>query len=386
MAGQFEQLAGLDDLPTYRIWRSEPLDDSFDLTAGLNFYPPKGSAELDAALQFWFPLSQTSQGRRRDAVIAFLNEEKVSCSSESSPSVTFDLGALNTIDAGTSLHPPELASDQTPSFSTDVTYGPIDDYTYHPPEMPLTYADVVNATPPTFQQDDAFRGYGLPDKDASQQSRLSYSCLARPWSSSQHWNFPTAPNFDAQLIARSRAAAFEHLYNQGMLERPRRSKRAPAIRGGYTCEHDNCTRTFDRACDLRHHARMHIASCDRPVVCVVCTKRFLWPKDLSRHMRQKGHYGLQSLASGQSIHYRDPWPSIAVGHQAFVPRTLLLVFIPSPTLWAAITTLLLLLFVFGVAYTGGIGRLLKVRAIFIKETLNVDKMWSQAILLSSIQS
>ncbi|KAF2172164.1 hypothetical protein M409DRAFT_17404 [Zasmidium cellare ATCC 36951] len=130
----------LDDLPTYMIWRSEPLDDSFDLTTGLNFFPTKGSAELDEALQFWFLLSQTPQVRRRDAVIAFLNEEKDNSSSEASgplSSTELDNGTQTSTSASTGFHSYDTGPHQSPP--TDIIYGPIDECVNHhlPPPAPL---------------------------------------------------------------------------------------------------------------------------------------------------------------------------------------------------------------------------------------------------------
>ncbi|KAK4508177.1 hypothetical protein PRZ48_001915 [Zasmidium cellare] len=140
----------LDDLPTYQIWRSAPLDDSFDLTAGLNFYPPKGSPELDEALKFWFPLSQSPQERRRDAVIAFLSEENSDPSAGrgvSSSATQVDEGARFVTSSNASPQARWLESNRAPASMTDETDYPMDEYTKDSIDSPYIYP-----LPLTFQQ------------------------------------------------------------------------------------------------------------------------------------------------------------------------------------------------------------------------------------------
>lgn len=104
------------------------------------------------------------------------------------------------------------------------------------------------------------------------------------------------------------------------------------IRGGYRCNHAHCNKTFDRACDLNHHARKHINKEDRHFVCVHCNSRFLYPKDLLRHQRKSCNLG---LASGHDLHSGDRRPVFAPVQRAFGDGLLLLVLLSSVGIWDA---------------------------------------------------
>ena len=64
-----------------------------------------------------------------------------------------------------------------------------------------------------------------------------------------------------------------------------KKRRLPKDEGGYLCEHTGYNKVFDRACDLSHHKRNHQDEWELPQVFSMCSKRFLWPKDLRRHER-----------------------------------------------------------------------------------------------------
>ena len=68
------------------------------------------------------------------------------------------------------------------------------------------------------------------------------------------------------------------------------SKRLKQKEDGYPCEH--CHETFDRACDrTKHWQRAHAPKDTLPHSCSLCenegkVKRFLYPKDVRRHLKQ----------------------------------------------------------------------------------------------------
>lgn len=267
------------------IWRSEPLDDSFDLTAGLNFFPPKGSAELDEALHFWFPLSQTPQERRRDAVIAFLNEEKANSSSEVSgplSSTELDNGTQGLTSATTTSHSHESGPHQSPP--TDTIYGPINGCLYHiiPPPTPLeddVHTDYIGPIRRCFRVQQTFPSLSLLDEGYIPRAR-------RSGTPSDALPLLETPDYRTIMGATPSGSTERTDCYPISLGQVNRVTRARFVQDGYQCKHGDCLKTFHRACDLRHHARKHIAPHDRPFVCLDCGKRFLWQKDLSRHHKQ----------------------------------------------------------------------------------------------------
>lgn len=58
--------------------------------------------------------------------------------------------------------------------------------------------------------------------------------------------------------------------------------------GYLRCDHPNCDYTCTRRCDMTHHRRCHLPPHRRPHVCVVCSRRFLFPRELRRHMAAHG--------------------------------------------------------------------------------------------------
>ena len=61
------------------------------------------------------------------------------------------------------------------------------------------------------------------------------------------------------------------------------SKRGKRVLGGYPCTHHGCLKVFDVPSQLRHHRRPHTAKEDYRHSCH-CGERFLYPKDLRRHV------------------------------------------------------------------------------------------------------
>lgn len=62
-----------------------------------------------------------------------------------------------------------------------------------------------------------------------------------------------------------------------------KKRRLPKEEGAYICDFKDCTKRFDRQCDLNHHQRSHIPKDTQPYPCTQCTKRFGYAKDLRRH-------------------------------------------------------------------------------------------------------
>ena len=56
----------------------------------------------------------------------------------------------------------------------------------------------------------------------------------------------------------------------------------------HLCNHPDCNYAFERQSDLRLHQRSHVSNDERPHSCSRCSQRFLYPKDLQRHL--KTHY------------------------------------------------------------------------------------------------
>lgn len=69
------------------------------------------------------------------------------------------------------------------------------------------------------------------------------------------------------------------------------SQRGTRLPGGYECS--QCGATFDVPSELRHHERNHMPKEQRPHACNRCGERFLYPKDVQRHIGRK-HGGLET--------------------------------------------------------------------------------------------
>ncbi|KAF2748779.1 hypothetical protein M011DRAFT_337680 [Sporormia fimetaria CBS 119925] len=61
--------------------------------------------------------------------------------------------------------------------------------------------------------------------------------------------------------------------------------RQPPRTGAYVCTFSGCGEMFGRACELKRHQKKHAPSEQRPYECAVCTQRFWYPKDVTRHQR-----------------------------------------------------------------------------------------------------
>ncbi|KAI9695490.1 MAG: hypothetical protein M1820_008592 [Bogoriella megaspora] len=64
--------------------------------------------------------------------------------------------------------------------------------------------------------------------------------------------------------------------------RPRAELAQPPNEEKYPCEH--CSKSFPSKNALKGHQRAHATNKDRPKACPVCAARFLWDKDLRRHL------------------------------------------------------------------------------------------------------
>jgi uncharacterized C2H2 Zn-finger protein len=84
---------------------------------------------------------------------------------------------------------------------------------------------------------------------------------------------------------RSQTAVSMSTGNSSLTERtPTRKPKQPRIEDGYPCA--QCAKCYDTAGHLRKHvARAHLPESERKLWCPRCEARFLWPKDLTRHMR-----------------------------------------------------------------------------------------------------
>ena len=101
------------NMPSYFIYRDSPVDQPFDKTALLAFFPPKDSDELFDALRAEFPHLKSHSERMREATIAYLMQERLE---EQSPAPT-----ATPLTAETTMTSPWLAS--FPSVSTDSTFS-----------------------------------------------------------------------------------------------------------------------------------------------------------------------------------------------------------------------------------------------------------------------
>ena len=86
------------------------------------------------------------------------------------------------------------------------------------------------------------------------------------------------------------------------------AKRLPRRDSGFHCTFASCTRTFDRACELRKHERRHEPKENLQYHCsrLQCGKPFMYPKDLTRlmrvHEKQASHASVdESLSTGEMM-------------------------------------------------------------------------------------
>jgi hypothetical protein len=86
----------------------------------------------------------------------------------------------------------------------------------------------------------------------------------------------------------------------------RLKKRFPRIKNGYSCEDARCTKKFDtQGAATKHHQRTHTPESSRPHKCPHCPRRFLWDKDIKRHIGQM-HAAHQNAVALRSPHARRP--------------------------------------------------------------------------------
>lgn len=58
--------------------------------------------------------------------------------------------------------------------------------------------------------------------------------------------------------------------------------------GYLQCDHPGCRQTFSSRGELNHHIRCHIPEDERPHQCLICPRRFLYPREVRRHMATHG--------------------------------------------------------------------------------------------------
>jgi hypothetical protein len=86
----------------------------------------------------------------------------------------------------------------------------------------------------------------------------------------------------------------------------RLKKRFPRIKNGYSCEDARCTKKFDtQGAATKHHQRTHTPESSRPHKCPHCPRRFLWDKDIKRHIGQM-HAAHQNAVALRSPNTRRP--------------------------------------------------------------------------------
>lgn len=83
-------------------------------------------------------------------------------------------------------------------------------------------------------------------------------------------------------------------------QQPRRQPPRPG--GGFPCEVEDCGKAYNRHCDLRRHMKTHLDDSQRSHKCPVCSKGFLYPKDVARH--EKTHD--ESLSSQTQLYCHIP--------------------------------------------------------------------------------
>lgn len=89
-------------------------------------------------------------------------------------------------------------------------------------------------------------------------------------------------------------------------------KRQPAEEGGFKCKAPGCGKVFDRQSDLSKHEKYHLPEEERPFKCELCSKRFLFQKDLRRH--EQTPHAEPKIGAGISIHEPSALTGKANGH------------------------------------------------------------------------
>ena len=72
--------------------------------------------------------------------------------------------------------------------------------------------------------------------------------------------------------------------------------------GNLSCDHPGCDHTCTSSDDLKHHRRCHIPTEQRPHPCPYCTQRFLYPREVERHLPTHG-LGLRYYCKHSSCPY-----------------------------------------------------------------------------------
>ena len=72
------------------------------------------------------------------------------------------------------------------------------------------------------------------------------------------------------------------------LRTPGQPSTPSASLGNLRCDHPGCRYRCWRQCDLQHHLRYHIPMRRRPYECPLCHHRFLYPREVRRHMSTHG--------------------------------------------------------------------------------------------------
>ena len=84
--------------------------------------------------------------------------------------------------------------------------------------------------------------------------------------------------------------------------------------GYLTCDYPGCDYVAIRRCDISHHERCHLPAHRRPHRCALCHRRFLYPRELRRHM----------ASHGVGIRYMCPVPRCRYATRGFGRRDHLL--------------------------------------------------------------
>ncbi|KAF2805424.1 uncharacterized protein BDZ99DRAFT_395743 [Mytilinidion resinicola] len=104
------------------------------------------------------------------------------------------------------------------------------------------------------------------------------------------------------------------LYNPGDRISTSTQRRSAPKKGGFPCLHPECSRAFDRHCDLRRHTKLHLDKSERPYKCLSCSEAFIYPKDLDRHQRthrtlpvpqQKMHCPIRGCSNTEGFSRKD---------------------------------------------------------------------------------
>ena len=69
---------------------------------------------------------------------------------------------------------------------------------------------------------------------------------------------------------------------------PKPKSDCPSPSGSLKCEYPGCRFTYTKRDELRHHLRYHLPMVDRPYPCPQCHQRFLYPREVERHLSTHG--------------------------------------------------------------------------------------------------